>query len=656
MQMKLLDYGRIYPFGPIAGSPRKIAWPANSYRITLPQNDKGNPLVNPFEILILRFLDADPQITEEALSEETCLPQALVHGIIIRLQEHGFLDESRKIVDSKKSQWSESLIVSTENYVTAVVFQELIEGKVLPYIHFISNNTPLKTVAEEDPLKSFKKLFYDDQKTFPPPTPSEILQALREMKNRGRHRGEVYSSPAISQIQVMPHIECYYLACPIAIQKDDGDFRIADPFGNGYSMLLENIFSNLLEKDENLSQWFKNWVNNLGRSFRSDDESKTHYCFDTPELRSKYPDLIQSLRPGQYRSFRSIAKIYSALEWTLFYFCRQFPCDGAIQILKLLDEESSNEKLLEISKKFGFSAKKFSYVKLGKLMDFINGKAEMPTLIAMSLMLADQTEAQIFLLRIAKKFPNFFDKIWEIKESRDSIEHGAKKQFADVKLVDDSFLQETISILLPDIPWDDNPRSSNHSSESAFDVKITARHSILNCFSFSVYNRLGETLQQRLISAEMFWLSNEKQARCENIMPFASDLYAAIQIALRPHLYANLPPETANHDLISFASQKIEGAGFSPLPEYFSHVSLARINMTLQGQDQTLGAATVAFILVSIPEKLIAVARCQPDFFLNIAEICEVRKHGNEIVPETHDELARLKKVAYNTIKTLMEV
>ena len=91
----------------------------------------------------------------------------------------------------------------------------------------------------------------------------------------------------------------------------------------------------------------------------------------------------------------------------------------------------------------------------------------------MSLMLADQTEAQIFLLRIAKKFPNFFDKIWEIKESRDSIEHGAKKQFADVKLVDDSFLQETISILLPDIPWDDNPRSSNHSSESAFDVKIT---------------------------------------------------------------------------------------------------------------------------------------------------------------------------------------
>ena len=656
MQMKLLDYGRIYPFGPIAGSPRKIAWPVNSYRITLPQNNKGNSLVNPFEILILRFIDADPQITEEALSEETCLPQALVHGIIIRLQEHWFLDESRKIVDSRKFQWSEPRIVSTENYVTAVVFQELIEGKILPYIHFISDNTPLKTVAEEDPLKAFKKLFYDDQKTFPPPMPSEILQALREMKNRGRHRGEMYSSPAISQIQVMSHFERYYLACPIAIQKNDGDFRIADPFGNGYSMLLENIFSNLLEKDENLAQWFKNWVNNLSRSFGSDDENKAHCCFDTPDLRSKYPDLIQSLRPGKYRSFRSIAKIYSALEWSLFYFCRQFPCDGSIQILKLLDEEALNKKLLETSRKFGFSAKKFSGVKPGKLMDFINGKAEMPTLIALSLMLADQTEAQIFLLRIAKKFPNFFDKIREIKESRDSIEHGAKKQFADVKLADDIFLQETISILLPDIPWDNNTKSCKRSSESVFDIKIAARSSIQTCFTWSVYNRLGENLQQRLVSAEMFWLSNEKQAQCENIMPFASDLYAAIQIALRPHLYTNLPPETANHDLISFASQKIEEAGFSPLPEYFSHVNLARINKTLQGQDQTLGAATVAFILVSLPEKLVAAVRCQPDFFLNIAEICKVRRHGNEIVPGTHDELARLKKVAYNTIKTLMEV
>ena len=656
MQMKLLDYGRIYPFGPIAGSPRKIAWPVNSYRVTLPQNNKGNSLVNPFEILILRFIDTDQQITEEDLSEETCLPQALVHGIIIRLQEHGFLDESRRIVDSKKSLWPESLIVSTENYVTAVVFQELIEGKILPYIHFISDNTPLKTVAEEDPLKSFKKLFYDDQKTFPPPMPSEILQALREMKNRGRHRGEMYSSPAISQIQVMPHVERYYLACPIAIQNGDGDFRIADPFGNGYSMLLENIFSNLLEKDENLAQWFKNWVNDLGRSFSSDDDNKMHYCFDTPELRSKYPDLIQSLRPGKYRSYRSIAKIYSTLEWSLFYFCRQFPCDRPIQILKLLDEESLNKKLLEISKKFGFSTKKFSSVKLGKLMDFINGKAEMPTLIALSLMLADQTEAQSFLLRIAQKFPNFFDKIREIKESRDSIEHGAKKQFADVKLADDMFLQEIISILLPDIPWDDNPKSSNHSSESVFDVKISARHSILNCFSFSVYNRLGETLQQRLISAEMFWLSNEKQARCENIMPFASDLYAAIQIAFRPHLYANLPPEIENHNLISLASQKIEGAGFAPLPEYFGHVSLSRINMTLQGRDQSLGAATVAFILVSLPEKLVAIARCQPEFFLNIAEISVVRGHGNEIVSKTHDEFARLKKITYNTIKTLMEV
>jgi len=653
--VKLLDYGHIYPFGPIAGTKKDLAWPVTGYRITLPQTNKGESFVNPFERLILRFIDADMQITEDLLAEETCLPQALVHGIIIRLQEHGYLDEHKHIAAEKKKNWEEGLSVSTDNYVTAIVFQDMLKGNLLPFIHFISENTPLKLVIDDDPLKYFKRLHYDESKKYPPPTPQDVLQALHEMKTRGKHRGEIYITPSISQINVMPQKEIFYLSCPIAIQKNDGDFRIADPFGNGYSMFLENIFSDLLEKDDNLAQWYQGWVSNLGRNFSGSDEERTRYSFDTPELRSKYPELILNLRPGKQRAFRSLAKIYASFEWTLFYFCRQFPCDAIVQMMKRMDEETMGERLLQISTQLGFNAKKFLFVRPGKLLDYLNGKAEMPTLIGIALMLAEQTEARAFLRRLAEKHPNFFDRIKEIKENRDSIEHGAMKQLPDRELADDPLLKETILILLPDVVFEQKT-AVVHSGERAFDMKVAARNSIQSCFSFGTYNRMGDVMQQRLISAEMFLGLNEKQEQFDNVMPFVCDLYAAVQIAFRPHLYEDLPPVVSDCNLISLASEKIAEAGFSALPDYFRHVNMSRIEKTLQGQDQSLGAAAVAFILVSKQEQLSTIAMNQPEFFSDIAEIAVVRGHGNEIISKTRTELLKLKKSIYTTIKTLMEV
>ena len=40
--------------------------------------------------------------------------------------------------------------------------------------------------------------------------------------------------PPIQQITIIAEPEFYHLDCPIAIQKSDSEFRIADPFGNGF--------------------------------------------------------------------------------------------------------------------------------------------------------------------------------------------------------------------------------------------------------------------------------------------------------------------------------------------------------------------------------------------------------------------------------------
>ena len=52
MQVKLLDYGRVNPFGQIVGRPKNLAWPVRTYRVTLPQMKNDSSCLNPFEILM----------------------------------------------------------------------------------------------------------------------------------------------------------------------------------------------------------------------------------------------------------------------------------------------------------------------------------------------------------------------------------------------------------------------------------------------------------------------------------------------------------------------------------------------------------------------------------------------------------------------------
>lgn len=651
--MKLLDYGRINPWGPVAGNPINIAWPVNGYRITLPQVQKRNNLVNPFETLILNFIDADCQMTEAMLAEETCLSQNLIHGIILRLQENGYLDEHGQIVAEKKSEWLGELSIASENYVTAMIFQELITGTILPFVHFIQTGSPLKFIADDDRRSKNKKLSFDHQKTYPVPTPQDVLQVLYKMRTRAALRGEVCQIPSISRIKIIPQPENYYLFCPMAIQKRDGEFRIADPFGNGFSMPLENIFSELLGKDEKLAQWYKDWLSDVGRSVPR-DEGEAHYSFDTPELRNKYPKLIPNLRPARGRSYRSIKDIYASIEWTLFYFCCKFSCNDAVRELSLSNEENMVRRLVEFSGKLGFSSQKLRYVKPGRLIDFQNGKAELTTLIGIFLTLTDTTGAQIFGLRLAKRIPDLFEQLYELKNEHDEIGHGAKTQFDDVKLRADDLLKDILAVLLPDVFLDGDEKQVNH--DAAFDLMIEARIRILSFFPFESFNRMGNALQSRLISAEKYLLLSENAEQSCNVGPLADDFYSAVQIAFRPHLYTNLPPNIDDDDLKKIAAKKMNDAGFAVFPEHFNHVNIAKIKASLYGRDQTLGAAALAFILVSAPERLASIVMHQPSFFVDVAEIANLRGHNNEIIAKTYSELIKLKISTYKTIQTLMEV
>jgi len=79
------------------------------------------------------------------------------------------------------------------------------------------------------------------------------------------------------------------------------------------------------------------------------------------------------------------------------------------------------------------------------------------------------------------------------------------------------------------------------------------------------------------------------------------------------------------------------------------------IRQTLQGNDQTLGACVVAFLLMSDVDSLCSIADSQPTFIGDIEQVITKRRHGNEPLPLPTVDIAKLRKAAYSTIKTLLE-
>jgi hypothetical protein len=333
MPLKLLDYGRRNPFGDTIGRPRRLAWPVNAYRVTLPKaSDDGNDL-NPFERVILKLLAAVGAMDVRALADETRIPLDLVKSILLRLQDKALIDVHNAIMEQEHDN-SESEEEKPPLFVTAILFRELATGKMLPFLHFLDDTTPLRT---KDEVRQFLTIPLDDAHKVNPPAPRDVISVLRAVNKRSTVSGGGVSMPSVQQITIIRQPESYCLDCPIAIQKSDGDFRIADPFGNGFSLILEGAFEKLLDQGGELAEWLQRWkllLSNPSPTKPGDTDQRLREPFESEVNLQRYPKLVASLRPSQEKQFRSIAKIYASIEWALFYVCCRSPFENAISKLK----------------------------------------------------------------------------------------------------------------------------------------------------------------------------------------------------------------------------------------------------------------------------------------------------------------------------------
>jgi hypothetical protein len=360
MSLKLLDHGTPNPFGETIGGKRNLAWPVDSYRVTLPKVSGGGDVPNPFERVILSMIDAGGLRDTEALARETCLPVDLVKCVLLRLRDKTFIDKYNEIIEQKRNKW-ENKQERIQEYVTALFFRELATGRILPLYQQIDDHNPL--IKKEGEEKFFRRIHYNYEHKGIPPEPRDIISALRAAKKRSMAYGGEIRLPAVQQITIARDPEQYYLDCPIAIQKSDHEPRIADPFGNGYSLILENSFSHLLESDDSLSDWLKKWRQTLSTPIQQTKTSAHKELYDNEANQGLYPNLVSSLKLDKFAKHRSIEKIYTALEWALFYACARSPFDSAVKQLRLTNQGEHLDLLKQAAKEVGLIPPQYGFVR-----------------------------------------------------------------------------------------------------------------------------------------------------------------------------------------------------------------------------------------------------------------------------------------------------
>lgn len=648
--LKLLDYDKLNPVGSVIGKPRKLAWPVNAYRVTLPKVSGTDDGLNAFERVILKLLDAVGVMDADELAAETRIPLDLVKGILLRLQDKALIDGHNAII----KQGHDEGVNEGDNapvFVTALLFRELATGKILPFLHWLDDTNPLRQKEGEESY--CWTIRWDDTHKRKTPTQRDVINALRAMKKRVAAFGMEDKMPAVQQITITAEPELYHLDCPIAIQKSDSEFRIADPFGTGFSLILEKAFEQLLERDDNLAGWLLAWKQLLSTPRTEKQYARPKEPFETDANWQRYPRLIASLRLASNAEFRSFAKIHASIEWALFYACCVRPFKEVIVKLKFTEQSQHPALLAQAAQIIGLEPppQGFRPIQEGKLREFEDGGAYLGTVIAMS-MLQAQGDASHPLRRIASARPDLINRLLEINAKRNEKSHG--KGAADSpqrELSDDPFMREVIHTLLPDIVFAKTPDATPNLDARA-DALLDARSSIQSEFGFKQFNRLGADLQDRLIHAERFWLGYKDG---DDALGFVVDVYAATQAQFHQTLASQLPPDSKDDELVTVARNKAQGSGMGDLPDALHTVKPSMIRQALQGKGPTLGACALAFLLVSDEETLGAVAASQPSFVSDVANLITRRGHGNEPRHLIKAEIAKLRKAALSTIKTLIE-
>lgn len=641
----MLDFGAEFQGDTRLARPRTIAWPVIAYRAQLPETSafSKNDL-NPFENLLISLLDIDGPVSVDHLSQETCIPEDFVRGVLLRLQDKHYIDDRNSVIKYSRVKDQK------QEFKSALVFQEQATGKVLPYILY--DQKP--AVKEQDTGLYCWQMAKADHR-FPPVKPDDVLKALKDQIRHDRAYGDRVVLPQVSYITVSPSSEAYYLECPIGLRSLDGEFRIANPFGKGYSVVLEDAFLTQLGRDERLEGWIESWRESLGGQTRIDDDSAEKEPYENERCKRMYPRLVSSLKPNRF-GIRSIEKIYSAIEWALYYSNERFSSRNAINLLRMTKPSDTSLLLKDAAEEMGIEvpARGFPRVQKDSLDSYQEQVPEMPTALAIALVSAQYSD-QHPIRAFAAEHPDVAVWLYQIKKERDLRSHGKGRGSQEGQNGrNESFMKEFVAALVPDVSFTVEGPQSQRKVDALSDARFEARSELLSIFGYANFNRwISPLAQDRLVDAECFW---ESFSDGDNALPFVGDLYAALQSELSVRVDAVGIRVANDRELEGLIFQRAKALGIDPLPAALSTVRTNNIRKALQGFDETtLGALVVAYMLSADQEEIERIMGRDKTFFSDVGEIIGARGHLNETRSFSKKQVDRYREIAYKAIAALTE-
>lgn len=648
---RVLDFGNIDPFGRTIGRPRNLLWPVQAFRITLPSSHGSQrATLNAFESVVLEVLEVTAGLGDVQLADAVCLPVDLVRNVLSRLKDQELVNADNVVVArSRTSAMSHELL---EHYSSALVFREMVTGSLLSFVYELSDVGAIVSGPISD---GWRMGTSRETLGLGSPTPSDVLALVKKSRRRRRDHGGDTRFPRVSQIRVNNEPEHYYLDCPIAFRAFDGDFRIADPFGLGFSTVLERAFTERLDTDDLLGQWMTRWRETLAsRAPGPGDASRSTASYATEENIRMFPGLVDVLSPARGRAHRSIVDIHAALEWAMYYCCEMHDPTAAIRSITQQSATAFDGWATGMAVRLGFEPPRQGLRKptAGKMENYFREIPELETLCVLSLVQADGNITHPFR-RVASHHPDFFGRLESLAQSRGAEGHGrSSASLRDVELESDGFMRDVVSTLLPTICFNGTPATATDSDRRALMI-LRARTSLLEAIDYRLFNALGPATQSALVAAEVAWL---ERADGEDARIYVTCFYAALQSVVRG-VIDKLPFRSIEGDEFrSNAGRRSAEAGLGDIPEELSSVRQWRIRQAIDGNDLTLGAVMMAFLLVAPLDFLSDVADVDPALLTTVATVIKSREHANRAVIMDDVQLRSIREAGLFTIKNLLDL
>lgn len=677
---------------------QSVLWPCHAFNISIPQKRKSG--LNVFEETVLKITEIESGDTEK-IALLTCLENELVAFIQNRLNQLGLLNDRYELSEHGQELLNEWQNKSDGNleYTVATVFVDLLSGKLLPYvsteqlsykkisrigdngfIDFLINPTNEKSRVSARQIRPSKDSFWKAV-----PDSNNIIRAIREFKKKyKRHallnQGVEYPPPVpmAEAISLHENPELVYLHCNVLIQIGNSDLLVTDGCGFGFS----KSFANYLTSQD----W--QWVTNLkqqgvvdifgnaegsdnqptGKRFKYAEISRRIVLSKSALEKIKTLEVNSTYYESDYRQEieNGIKNLYAALEWSLRQVVAENPVSEWERVFSASNFRDNEKLLVEFAKKVGFAIndKNLSLlqVKSGAIRQIENGKVELQPLLALAIAGAS-SNANHPVHRLAQNHSGFLSHVLRLKNYRDPIEHGSTEKLnIDAKKLEELFelTGSTIISLVPGVADDLGEVDKVVSDGDINQERLKASIEIEKALGTAFVSTLSGDIKEQLIRSELMLAQFSTEKTIEIIKCYASVMQHALFDAAKDRRL-----EVKSDTIRESAVEKIVQAGFfstlERVPEQLTTVAPHNIRRAIQGSSTTLGAHLLAVFLLGSESELIQLQKSEPAFVDLVANLIQLRGHGNEQSDFSQTEMDSLKdgilkENIFKAIKIITEV